>query len=235
MSWLASHRQQVVFLLLLLATGVTVQWAYPRLHPQWIAYRQGERALERRDYDQAAQALARAVELGARIPKVWLLLGQANLAADRPEPARAAFLELSRLRPHDPDVLQLLIGLDERLGQPRRALERLAELEQAGGLDAAQQVRLAELHLRLSDLEGAERALRRALAARPDDAPAALRLAEVLAWRKQYAEAQALLEGVLQKNPANVQARLHLARLLSWQGKIQAAIAQYRLALGEKP
>lgn len=235
MSWVAGHRQQVLFLALLVLTGLAVQWAYPRLNPQWIALRQGESALVRRDYPRAALDLARAVELGARIPRTWRLLGQAYLAQDRLEPARQAFLELARLLPDDGDAIYLLIGIDERMGQPGRALEALAELERDQGLDYDGLRRMAELHLRLDDRAGAERALRRALALRPQGGEATLRLADLMAWDKRYAEAQVILQGVLAAHPDNAQARLRLARLLSWQGQNQAAIAQYRQALGDKP
>ncbi len=235
MTWLAGHRQQVVFLALLLAAGLATQWAYPRLNPQWIAYSRGESALARRDFDQAAQALARAVALGVRTPRTWLLLGQAHLAEGRLEPAREAFLELLRLRPGDGDAMQLLAGIDERLGQPRLALEVLAEQERVTGLDFVQLIRLGDLHQRLDNPAGAERAWRRALDQRPNSREVRLRLADLRAWNKDYVEAQRLLEAVLATHPGDTQARLRLGRVLGWQGSSQAAIAQYRLALGEKP
>ncbi len=235
MNWLVGHRQQVVFLALLVATGLAVQWAYPRLNPQWMAYHQGASDLAARDYAAAARSLARAVELGARRPIVWRELGQAYLAQERLEPAREAFLELARLRPDDPEALWQVVGLDERLGQTRSALDFLAEVERDAGLDYALLLKLGDLRQRLQDLAGAQRAFARALALRPDAQEARLRLAEALTWSQEYPQAISLLEEILAARPDQVQARLRLARILGVQGRNQEAIAQYRLALGEKP
>jgi predicted TPR repeat methyltransferase len=80
-------------------------------------------ALERGDAEAAADIARQALELAPHWPPAWLLLGEAEAAADRPEAAAAAYREASARDPDDILGARLrLARLEPNQGLPRATM-----------------------------------------------------------------------------------------------------------------
>jgi Tfp pilus assembly protein PilF len=174
----------------------------------------GELATKAGDLSAAAGAWAGAVEAAPRDrdARVTLatVLGKKGDAAGSRDQWKAALL----LR-EDADGLVALAGAARACGDAAtegRALERLSQLDPS----AAEWRRIAELRLASGDADGAEKALRRALARDPRDAAANLLLARARVARGETAEALEAYRAAgdaAGADRAALEARLNLERL----------------------
>jgi tetratricopeptide (TPR) repeat protein len=235
MNWASLRRQQVVFLLLLLAAGLTAQAAYPVLNPQWLAYHRAESTFDKGDFVLAAREYRLALDKGVDVQRAWSRLGEALVAGGRLDEARQLAEEGLARQAGRPEALAMLAGLYDQAGDAERARGLYEDADRRGVLTFVQLTRWGDLLKRVKDYPAAEEVYGRALRERPASAEVMLRLAEMMSWQKRYDDAGAVLGEILSADPGHRQARLHLARLLAWQGRDQEAIEQYRLALGEKP
>lgn len=85
----------------------------------WDALRYGY--LRLKQYDDAANAANKAVQLSPDDPKLWRALAEAHVERDDPTQALAAFEQAAARNEHDLDSLHQVGLLSARLGQPQAA------------------------------------------------------------------------------------------------------------------
>jgi Flp pilus assembly protein TadD len=120
----------------------------------------------------ASEAYQRAVALGERSPAAYLGIARTALAANRPDAARAALLEIARLTPSDPTAWNNLGMLALRTGA---AADAMRNFETSLRLSPNQPPVLNQvgiLKLQAGDAAGARDAFTRALASDPGYRPA---------------------------------------------------------------
>jgi tetratricopeptide (TPR) repeat protein len=192
----------------------------------------------------------RLAELGAMAPEVSTLLqqGLAAIEEDRANAAqwarfgmmchanglfgaaRTAYAQATRLDPHDTRSLYRLAIVDARAGRIDEAIaaaRRVAVL--APGYAAAHR-RLGLWLLDRDDVDGAERALSRAIELEPDDASGWAGLARVYLQRNRNERAADLLEKLLARLPGNRYALQLLGTAYRRLGRMHEA--EFALALG---
>ena len=176
-------------------------------------------------HDRAAASLRRAVELDAKYPQAWRLLGDCLDAAGNREGAERAYLAHVRHAVHD----AVLMGAGEALQANRiaDAETRLrAHLKQAP-TDVAAIRMLAEVAVRLDRGEDAERLLERCLELAPGFHEARHNYAIVLHRINKPQQAIAELERLLRDDPANPAYRNLKAAVLCRVGEYETAIGIY--------
>ncbi len=187
-------------------------------------------AAERGDRETAAARWAKAVEASPRDREARVVL--AKLLRERGDPAGAAAHWRAAVRlKEDGEALAALAEAARAAGNP---LVELEAIEKLSALDpsAAEWRRVAEIRLAAEDWDGAEKALRRALARDPRDAPAQAALGKVQLHRGSTQEAVEAFRaaGDAGKAPlAELERRLNLERVArpdvtSLQRAVQALV-----------
>ncbi len=85
-------------------------------------FNEAARLLQARDYERAAAALHRLLELAPEVPELHVNMGYAQLGLDRPGAARKAFQSAIDLRPRQANAYYGLAESLEGLGDLRGAL-----------------------------------------------------------------------------------------------------------------
>jgi tetratricopeptide (TPR) repeat protein len=228
-------RQYTVYGILL---GIAVFLAlavYPRVKPQWVDFRRGERLFLAQRFSLAIPFFQKALTEGLKRPEALKHLGDAYLATGQFQAALPVFQRLVQERPDDMGARLGLVGLYDQFGQVDEALALLEQRPKLWAHDPLVMVRVADLYRRRKEFAVAEKYYERAMGLVPGDVPIQLKLAEMLGWMGQTDKGIALCRQILAKDPRNRAARLQLARLLSWQGRMEEAVKEYRTILGEGP
>lgn len=128
--------------------------------------------------------------------------------------------------PPDPAVLQALRAAAALAasGQTIAALAAVETLLRHAPDEGEAHRLLGGLRQQAGDWQGAETALRRAVALMPDSAPALTALGDLLAQRGQEAEAESLLRAAVAQGPAYPRATASLAELRLRQGRAEEAL-----------
>jgi len=216
---------------------------YPERFEGW--YNLGVTYAELERWEEAAEALKKAVEVGKKAglgPEVlkpaYLALAEAFLKLDRPEEAAKVLIEAREELGYDREVN---IKLAEALLAARRYEDALPYLYEVLAEDRGNAEAVMLLADALAELELYERALKeldRSLAFAADDAARARILykkAQVLARMGQDDEALALLEEAVAKDPGLWQAYYELGRLKLKKGDAEGALRAFLAAYEKNP
>ncbi|MBV8207148.1 MAG: tetratricopeptide repeat protein, partial [Acidobacteria bacterium] len=187
----------------------------------------GENA-EAARYLRAATGLKPLADADENHARAWRALGEVLAQQKQSQPAAEAFGEAEKLAPRDA-ALHLSAG---------RALESAGALDEAGEefraaaeLDPSSKEALAgivNVNMRAHRLPEAEAALRKFLAADPQNATAHLQLGRVLLAESKNDEAAPELETALRLQPGDVAVERELAGLHASAKQYDKAAAEYR-------
>lgn len=140
----------------------------------------GRALLAVREPDRAISHLELASQLDPKNLGVWISLGDADLAAGRLDPARAAYYRALKLRvdysPAYDGLARLAVARDDEKG----ALEFFAKALEANPADARARLHRGQLHLEAHRFDQAREDIQEAARLRPDDAEVQLGLARIL-------------------------------------------------------
>jgi Flp pilus assembly protein TadD len=128
-----------------------------------------------------------------------------------------------------PRSVKVLGNLGAELARHGRCDEARDVLQRALAIDSSYhgaRVTLAQCLLAAGDVAGAEREVRIALGAHPDDPVARLQLGEVLASDGRLSEAEVELRAILRAEPGSAEARGRLGAVLMGQGRAAEAEAE---------
>jgi arylsulfatase A-like enzyme len=120
-----------------------------------------------------------------------------------------------------------------RRGRPREALDILDRVAAAPGrAGLTEEIVRCSAALAEGELAAAERAARAALAAAPEHPRGALLLGHALLARERTGEARSAFRAAARSDPGDGKPLLWLGRIEEAAGRPEAALAEYRLALG---
>ena len=179
-----------------------------------------------------ATVLKPATRVAEGHARAWLSLGHV-LEKTKPDEAIAAYRQAATLQPKDPEP-HVASGLV--LEKQEKFAEAEQEYKQALVLDPTSDALtgLANIYMRGHRFPDAEAALRKLLAAHPEDAAAHIQLGRVLAAEGKNDDAIANLEAGAKLAPGDLVQR-ELAELYSKAGKNDLAEAAYRGLLTAQP
>ena len=165
--------------------------------------------------------------------RAWLSLGHV-LEKTKPEEAIAAYRQAATLQPKDPEP-HLAAGLV--LEKQEKFADAEQEYKQALALDPASDALtgLANIYMRGRRFPDAEAALRKLVAAHPEEAAAHIQLGRVLAAESKNDDAVAELQAGAKAAPGDADLQLELAELYAKAGKNDLAEEAYRGLLAAKP
>jgi protein O-GlcNAc transferase len=188
-----------------------------------------------RQFDAAAIAAVRSVELDGAQPRAFKLLGRIQTARKRPGLAERAFVGAARLDPQDPEARYLLGRLyqsEDRLVDAARFLKEAVELD-PGSVRA--HAFLGTVYYALGETSQAGESLRRAVALNqasktPESIPH-LEYGIYLLRTNRPEESATQLRRAAQLDPSSVEARFELGRALHRMGRLDEAGEALRAAL----
>jgi tetratricopeptide (TPR) repeat protein len=166
--------------------------------------------------------------------RAWLSLAHV-LEATKPAEAIAAYQEVARLQPKDPEPHLSAGLLLQKQGQPELAEQ---EYKQALALDnqsADAFTGMVNLYMQEKRFSEAEAMLRKLEQLRPDDTNVHLQLGRVLAAAGKHDDAIKELEPAAKAAPNDVALHRDLADLYLEAGKYDLAIAQYQPLVAATP
>ncbi len=137
--------------------------------------------------------------------------------------------------PDHPEVLRLYAGILRLRGAHARATHAMRRALTQRPDDGLYHNTMATVLADAGELDAALDSLRRACELQPQLSAAWFNLGILLSRCVRYAEATVALRRVLALEPEHVYARAQLADLLRMQGQADAAIAEYRKLISEKP
>ncbi|MBL26572.1 MAG: hypothetical protein CMM50_03340 [Rhodospirillaceae bacterium] len=149
--------------------------------------------------------------------------------------AEAAYREVLRKSPRDPDALHLLGVLLHQQGRHDEALAPLARAAKAQGAGAAVLNNLGEVQRALGAIDDAAASYRRALEKDPRMVSAMSNLGLVLQMQGRAEESAGLLQRAVRLRPDYAPAHYNLGNVLHEQGRPDEAMAAYRRALQLSP
>lgn len=186
------------------------------------------------DKTGATNTFARLIQKADQSPDALLQLALAQLSANRVDDARHSLQRALALRPDHLASLDALIKLEVRDHQPEKALEiaRGVQSRLSGSTLGFEREGDIQLHEKRAPL--AVKAYAKAMAINPAS-PLAIKLhrAQTAAGNTSVAD-QGLVDW-LQRHPKDQSARIYAAEQDRANGRIQAAIAQYRVVLQQTP
>ena len=189
---------------------------------------------EAEQYLRAATKLKPTAHVDEGHARAWLSLAHVIEAA-KPNDAIAAYREVAKLQPKDPEPHLSAGALLEKQGHPDQAE---AEYKQALDLDSKSADALAglvNLYMRAKRYPEAEKLLRQLALLRPDNTTVRLQLGRVLAAAGKPVDAITELEAAAKAAPNDAGLTRDLADLYSETGKYDLAEAQYRPLLALAP
>jgi tetratricopeptide (TPR) repeat protein len=160
--------------------------------------------------------------------------GQALLRSTDLAGAEQAFRKAAELDPKSWTIRLNLASVLNRRGSRTEAIELLRMPFEDGSADAGTCAQLAILFRQLGDLDGAERAIRRAIECRPEQSRYRLDLVNVLHWRGKKDEAMSMLRE-LATNIADAEGLCRTGRMLGMYGDRAASEAMIRRAIALDP
>ncbi|HHN74452.1 MAG TPA: tetratricopeptide repeat protein, partial [Acidobacteria bacterium] len=140
----------------------------------------GRALLAARRADEAIAYLELARDLDPEDLGIWIALGDANLAAGRIAPARAAYYQALALRVDYSPAYDGLARLALARDDDAAALEFFGKALEANPTDARARLHRGQLHLRAGRVQQARDDIEEAARLRPDDGEVQLGLARVL-------------------------------------------------------
>ena len=188
-------------------------------------------AAVRDDLETAIAHVRQALAEDPEIVEAFVLLGNFERDAERPEAAVAAYRQALALDPEHREALySLAVSYKEsgRLEEAATGLERAADLDPRNGKVIWE---LADLRMRQGRLEEAESRLRSALEMDLDRPRFLLKLAECHLEQGRAGEAEDRLREALAENPELATAHYHLGLALEEQQRPREAVAAYRREL----
>jgi tetratricopeptide (TPR) repeat protein len=159
---------------------------------------------------------------------------EAERAGDH-ERAETLYLELTGIRPDDPNIHARLGEVLSRQSKLQPAKEQYLAALAIDREHASAHYGLGNVLNFEGDYEGAAREYRAALAARPDHVRALVNLAGILAFQGNLSEAVSLCRQAVEVDPKGFAPNLQLARVLMQRKSYRDAIAPLRAALEARP
>jgi tetratricopeptide (TPR) repeat protein len=166
--------------------------------------------------------------------RAWLSLGHV-LEKSNPDESVAAYHQAATLQPKDPEPrlsAGLLFEKQKKFADAEQEYKAVLQIDSASA-DAA--TGLANIYMAGRRLPEAAAALRRVVAARPDDVSAHIQLGRVLAADGKNDDAITELETAAKLAPTDASIRRELADLYVTAGKNDQAIAAYRTLTAAHP
>jgi Flp pilus assembly protein TadD len=182
----------------------------------------------------AATQLKPTAHVDEGLARAWLSLAHV-IEGKKPAEAIAAYQQVSRLQPKDPEPHLSAGALLDKQGQPEQAE---VEYKQALILDsksADATVGLANLYMKQKKLPEAEELLRKLIVLRPDDPAVHLQLSRVLAASGKPDDAAAELQAASKANPDDPAVRRELGDIYLDANKYDQAAAQYKPVIDAMP
>lgn len=192
-------------------------------------------------------AIASAESVGDREQAMAKKIAEEVLKEDADDRPATFFGRLAWILHRTGDKEQVKMLLDEVAAQP--PTEPSIRKELAGIFAAADRVadavklykgltltpddhlRLADWHSMRKDFDSAEKEVRIALSARPDNPKTMRRLADVLSWKGEYRGAIEILSRLHEAKPADLEVIRRLAEISLWKGDGDAALAWFEKLL----
>lgn len=191
----------------------------------------GTLALARHEFADALELGTRAMELNPTIPRVYGVIGDAQVELGRYEEAVASIQTMVDLRP-DLASYSRVAYLREIHGDIEGAIDALELAVSAGGPTAENteyvRVQLGHLHFARGDLERAEQIYRESLARLPEYPLALGGLARILAAEGEYADAADLYRSASERIPLP-EMIIALGETYEAAGDTERAADEYRL------
>ncbi len=194
-----------------------------------VLYRQG-------DWGAAVKAFEKSLQYHPNSPTVLHYLGLSLGHLGRLD---EAIRPLRRAVGLNPRFSEYRLSLGEALGVSGNPDEAVEQLNQGLLFDPSSPVAfykaLGVNHRRAGNYRAAERALGRALGAKPDDPILLNSLAVALIEQAKFQAAQDILRGLVERHPVDLNYRMNLAVVLLNLGKLEAARTQCRKILEIAP
>lgn len=149
--------------------------------------------------------------------------------------AEAAFRQILKRQPNQPDALHMLGVLAHRHGDQQKAVKLIKRAIRGNPGNASFYVNLGEAFRAGGRLERAVAAYRQALDIRPDSVEAHCNLGSALQAQGRHQAALESFQRALSENPDFTQAHFNLGNLLFEQGELEAARAAFRRAAELSP
>ena len=195
----------------------------------------GEAMLDKKQFDQAAAAFARALAINRDLANVRNSLAYALRQIGKRQDALTVLRQAVTMEPYNADlhsnlgaVLMELGELDQAAAACRQALNLRPNMAEAYG-------NLGGVLRRQGKLEEAANALQRAVDIKVDYPEAWLALGCVLWERERLSEAMASLSQAIKYRPDYVEAHANMGRVLRLEGRHADALAAYDKAVAVGP
>jgi Flp pilus assembly protein TadD len=185
-------------------------------------------------YLRAAATLTPTSHVEEGRARAWMSLAHV-LEANKPQEAVAAYREVAKLEPKNPEPHVLAGALLEKQNQFADAEE---EYKQAVNIDPSSSdayVGMANIYTHGGRFLEAEEILRKLVTLRPNDAGAHMQLGRVLAASGKNDEAIGELNAALNLAPDDITVKRDLADVYTQAGKYDVAETQYRALLATAP
>lgn len=139
----------------------------------------------------------------------------------------AHLIPAAQAQPQNPQVLEYLTLVYDKLGKKGKAFESLQRLANLENKNLTTQKWLADIYYSNSDFAAAEKKYRDIL--KLEDKPEVRRkLAEVLVWQKKYSQAEILLTQLSKGRSKNYKDLELLADISAWNKEYNKAIELYK-------
>ena len=226
-------KQYATFTVILVLTLVLTMAAYRLTSRKWILYRNGEDLFFAQRFSEAIPLLRQAIQGGVNRPEAGLYLADAFMATRQFEDALSVYQALLSQVPDHETVLWRLTSLYEQFGRFPDALALADRLLKIKPQDASVMLRMARYYRNVQSYHQSENLYRILVSRYPNLVHLQLELAETISWQKKYSEAALCYQDILRNHPQNRSARIQLARVLFWSGRLDVAISEYSMVLGE--
>jgi tetratricopeptide (TPR) repeat protein len=185
----------------------------------------GRTALNRDQYDLAAEEFRAAAQISPQDPMPLMLLSSAYQKAGNFPAALLALKQASALMKFkDPQVRKQMAELEKEAGNGKDAVKTLVSLLEEGALTHDEILELARTQAREGDGEGAYKTLDYVTSRTPDDPAAKVTEVEIQLVAGDEALASKLLDGIIEKQPELVGARVVRARHRLSNGQPEKAL-----------
>jgi len=193
----------------------------------------GRTALNRDQYDLAAEEFRAAAEISPQDPMPLMLLSSAYQKAGNFPAGLLALKQASALMKFkDPQVRKQMAELEQESGNGKDAAKTLAALLEEGALTHDEILDLARLQAREGDGEGAYKTLDYVTSRTPEDLAAKVTEVEIQLVAGDEALASKLLDGIIEKQPELVGARVVRARHRLGNGQAEEALQDLETVKG---